>query len=64
LSLGFYIMAGKGAIEASDSYRLRSEPEAKQYIIGALLLAAINGDEECAENVFQSLQAADFCEPH
>ena len=49
---GFYIMARKGANAASDRYCLRSELEAERTIIGAMLLAATNGDDECATTVF------------
>jgi hypothetical protein len=42
---------------------LRKEPEAERTIIGALLLAATNGDDRCNTAVFDALQASDFADP-
>jgi replicative DNA helicase len=53
-----------GATAAGDRYCLRSEPEAERTVIGALLLAEMNGDRQCAATVFGRLQAADFREAH
>lgn len=46
-----------------QSNYLRSEPEAERTIIGALLLSAVNGDDECTATVFGALRAADFADP-
>jgi hypothetical protein len=42
---------------------LRAEPEAERAIIGALLLSSANGDAQCPQSVFGSLNAADFVAP-
>src|SRR4051812_17975062 len=51
---------GREQPRMTDRYQLRKEPEAERNIIGALLLATINGDTDCAATVFATLTADDF----